>query len=139
MLSTVEQTFQLFSNQIFPDDLNLVKEYVWLCVRCRDRGDMVIPQWISRSLWKTRNPQICMNGGFYGQHSFRNTPLNLIRVQFGISQASDILLVWGSFIHQERRKGILFVCWNLTTTLFSIFPLSLYLLTRLRIKMDVFA
>ena len=65
---------------------------------------MDILQCISRSLWKKRNPQICMNGGFYGQHSFWTAPFNLIRVQFGISRASDILF-WGFllFISREER------------------------------------
>ena len=45
------------------------------------------------------------NGGFYGQHSFWTAPFNLIRVQFGISQASDILLVGVlSFIRREEKE-----------------------------------
>ena len=82
------------------------------------------PSMYSRSLWKTQNPQICMNEGFYGQHSFRTAPFNLIRVQFGISRVSDILFLG---FHQERRKGIQFVFRNLTTTLSSIFLLSLFI------------
>ena len=125
----------------FPMDgyLNVVlcRESEWLRVRCSNRLDidMDILQCISRSLWKKRNPQICMNGGFYGQHSFWTAPFNLIRVQFGISRASDILF-WGFlfFISREERGFNLYSeTWQQLRPL-SFLSLSLYL----GIKMDVF-